>query len=292
MKNKIKTLIQDSISLVRMDNIPGALLLFFPCAFGTVLLCPDDYEAMHLIALFFIGSVLMRGAGCGINDIWDREIDAKVQRTQSRPLARRSISMSWAIVLVLLLCLTSCLILRALSVDAIFTSLAAVPLVVIYPMMKRVTYLPQLFLGLAFNYGILITSMHFQGQIMPSSAWLYVGCIFWTLGYDSIYGFMDYRDDLQVGVKSLSLLLLRSNPKVWLMLFYCMFAVLLIISATIENVTLLSLMLWVIMLNVLFWQVITLDIHNPQNCLVRFKSNIIVGLLATGVIFAARMYEN
>ena len=201
------------IELIRLKKPIGFMLLFWPCAWG--LTTAYDFSNninvyIFYLLLFFLGSVLMRSAGCIINDIVDRNFDQKVFRTKNRPIASGKISIKLALIYSLILCLFAFLILINFNFLTIVLAICSMPLAFSYPLMKRYTYWPQLFLGITFNYGLILgwTSVNENLNIIPVI--FYIGAIFWTLGYDTIYGYQDITDDEIIGVKSTSCLLYTS----------------------------------------------------------------------------------
>ena len=213
------------IDLTRLKKPIGYMLLFWPCAWGLTLIY--DFAGslniyFYYLLLFFLGSVLMRSAGCIVNDILDRKFDKKVTRTKNRPIASGKISVQTGILYAFILCLLAFLVLINFNYFTIIIAFASMPLAFTYPLMKRFTYWPQLFLGITFNYGLILgwTSISEQLDIVPII--FYIGAIFWTLGYDTIYGFQDIKDDEIIGVKSTSIKF-KSNPVIFLYLCYLIF---------------------------------------------------------------------
>lgn len=188
---------------MRLDKPIGFMLLFWPCAWGFAYV-----SAVHeinkqwfvYIALFFLGSILMRSAGCVYNDIIDKKIDQKVSRTKSRPLASETISIKSAWITIFMLCLLALLILAQFNFKAILFGLSSSILILLYPFMKRITFWPQLFLGIVFNWGVILSWLVFNDTINLSIILLYTSAILWTLGYDTIYGLQDSEDDIKIGV--------------------------------------------------------------------------------------------
>lgn len=202
--------------LARWDRPIGIWLLFWPCVWG-LFLAPSfklllPLEQMRMIALFFVGSVAMRGAGCTLNDMIDRRMDAAVTRTKLRPLPSGRVTMAGATVFLALQLLVGALVLFELSPFAILVGLCSLPLVAAYPWMKRITYWPQLFLGIVFNAGILVGTAAMENTIGVAPLLLYAAAILWTLAYDSVYAFLDSADDALIGVKS-TVLLWGGNSK-------------------------------------------------------------------------------
>ncbi len=198
------------IYLMRLDKPTGFLLLFWPCSWGMAYnlnYLQISYQWFYFLFLFFIGSILMRSAGCIYNDIVDKEIDKKVERTKNRPLASGKVSLRNAWILILTLCFLSLIILFQFNIKTIFFSLSIIFIVLLYPFAKRFTYWPQLILGVVFNFGILLSWLSLNESFITGIILLYLSGIFWTVGYDTIYALQDIVDDKKIGVKSLALLL-------------------------------------------------------------------------------------
>jgi len=265
------------IKLLRLDSPTGYLLSFFPAMFG-LLLTPRDSANLIYIPIFFLGSILARGAGCVINDILDQKFDKMVERTKNRPLASGALSNKEAFT-VLLLSLSACLwILLSLTVTAISLGISAFFMLMLYPLMKRFTYFPQAFLGLTFNLGSLIAYASVCDDISYEALVIYIACGFWTLGYDTIYAFMDIVDDKKIGVKSTAIFFEKKPYKLFIALSYIAFIALFIL-ANFENDNYFTCVIAISALGLLLWQVITLNIKERDNCLERFKGNNIVGFL-------------
>lgn len=272
--------------VLRLHQPTGFMLLFWPCAWGVVF-SPNAAE-IRLIALFFVGSVVMRAAGCIINDLFDRNIDIHVERTKNRPIASGKVSIVEALIILAILLIIGLNILLALNNLAIMLGIAAMVLAVIYPLTKRVTFFPQFFLGLAFNSGILIGYAAAEGTLSMYSIILYVAAIFWTLGYDTIYGFQDIEYDKQIGVKSTSIKF-EGKAKLFITSVYSVFVGLMLFATYLENeyFPFLSMLFLVILYGQLIWQSLTLKTKSPKSCLIRFKSNVIAG----GLVFLAIAYS-
>jgi 4-hydroxybenzoate polyprenyltransferase len=195
---------------MRLDKPTGFLLLFWPCSWGMAYnlnYLQISYQWFYFLFLFFVGSILMRSAGCIYNDIVDKEIDKKVERTKNRPLASGKVSLRNAWILILTLCFLSLIILFQFNIKTIFFSLSIIFIVLLYPFAKRFTYWPQLILGVVFNFGILLSWLSLNESFITGIILLYLSGIFWTVGYDTIYALQDIVDDKKIGVKSLALLL-------------------------------------------------------------------------------------
>lgn len=237
MKNKNKFF--DFLDLTRLNKPVGIWLLMLPCFMGiflaaknTVYFAPDFtwLDLLKMLLLFALGSVLMRSAGCIVNDIMDRKFDAQVARTKSRPLADARLSLKEALALLAIFLVFSLLILLQLNIYAQVAGLIAVVLVALYPLMKRLTFYPQIFLGLTFNYGILMADLAINQAITLSSLVLFAACIIWTLIYDTIYAFQDIEDDLKIGVKSSAIRFARAPKQIFLALTGVMFALIAVVG--------------------------------------------------------------
>lgn len=271
MQNKLLL----TLKLMRADKPVAYLLVFFPALFGLLLANPSRSELMHLIPLFILGSITTRSSGCIINDIFDRKFDKHVARTKNRPLASKALSVSYAIFILFILSAISLCILLLLNKTAIYIGFFALIMISIYPVMKRITYFPQVFLGFTFNLGTLVAYGAVQDKIDIAAIIMYLACCFWTVGYDTIYGFADINDDKKIGVKSLSIYLENKHYKFWLYICYVGF-ILLFVLAAYNNIDYLPIIAALILL---ILQVATLDIKNPANCMTGFRANNYVGVL-------------
>ena len=258
------------------------MLLFWPCLWGLTI--AHDFSENNLTFfkfsfLFFLGAILMRSAGCIVNDILDRKIDLMVERTKNRPIASGQVSVERALVLSAILCLLAFLILIQFNQTTIILGLASMPFAFSYPLMKRFTYWPQLFLGFTFNYGLIMAWVSLNDNLSLYPIIFYLGAIFWTLGYDTIYGFQDIKDDEIIGVKSTSIKF-KKNPKFFIFLCYFFFYLSLITIGFLMTFSkfyfVFSLILF---LQLFFFQVHLLDVDKPKDCIKRFKSNNILGFL-------------
>ena len=281
------------IELARLKKPIGFMLLFWPCAWGLTLAYDfsnnlNDY--FFYLILFFLGSILMRSAGCIVNDISDKEFDKKVERTKNRPIASNKISIKLAIFYTVILCSLAFLVLINFNNLTIILALGSMPLAFTYPLMKRFTYWPQLFLGITFNYGLVLGWTATQNEINVVPVIFYLGAIFWTLGYDTIYGFQDIKDDEIIGVKSTSIKF-KKNPKLFLLLCYLSFISSLIIVGFIMNFNyLFYIILLTSMIHLLFFQVYRLNFRNPKDCLRIFKSNNLLGFLILINLFIGKIF--
>ena len=270
------------IELTRLNKPIGFMLLFWPCAWGLTI--AYDFNSslntyFFYLTLFFLGSVLMRSAGCIVNDILDKEFDSKVFRTKNRPIASGNVTVKLAIIYSLVLCFLALLILLNFNFFTIILALGSMPLAFTYPLMKRFTYWPQLFLGITFNYGLILgwTSVHSEFNLVPII--FYLGAIFWTLGYDTIYGYQDIKDDEIIGLKSTSIKF-KNKPYTFLFICYFVYLVSLLISGYLLNFNKISLLIFIlILIHMLYFQLKKLKIDNSISCLKIFKSNNILGLI-------------
>jgi len=265
------------VELLRLDKPVGYLLVFFPALFGLFLAYEEPID-LYYIPVLFVGSVLARSSGCVINDFFDRDFDRQVLRTKNRPLANNTISTQLALIILGLLLLLTMWTLLYFTIIPIIIGIIAFCMIVIYPLMKRFTYVPQVFLGLTFNLGCLISYAEIKDDISVGAFLMYIACGFWTFGYDSIYAFMDIKDDKSIGVKSSAIFLKDKNYKLFILCAYIIFMVLYVVANLSTN-NYLGLIGGAIALFVLFWQVKSLDVTDPANCLIRFKSNVYVGFI-------------
>ena len=270
------------IQLIRLKKPIGFMLLFWPCAWGLTLAYNFSNSLNNYffyLALFFLGSILMRSAGCIMNDIFDREIDKKVLRTKNRPIASGRISIKLGLTYVVFLCSLALLVLLNFNTLTIVLALGSMPLAFTYPLMKRYTYWPQLFLGITFNYGLILGWVCIANQIVLVPIILYIGAIFWTLGFDTIYGYQDIKDDQIIGVKSTSIKF-KKNPKLFLIICYLMFAVSLItIGLLMKFNTIFYFFICIPILHLFFYQIYNFNSKDPKNSLKIFKSNNLLGLI-------------
>ena len=270
------------IELTRLKKPIGFMLLFWPCAWGLTLaydFSNDLKNYFFYLILFFLGAVLMRSAGCIVNDILDKEYDKKVERTQNRPIASNNISVKVGILYSATLCFLALLVLLNFNKITIILALGSMPLAFTYPLMKRFTYWPQLFLGITFNYGLILGWTAVTSQINLIPVLLYFGAIFWTLGYDTIYGYQDLKDDEIIGLKSTSIKF-KNNPIKFLSVCYLVFLIIILIIGLLMDLNKFFYVIFIIIfLQMFYFQIKKLDIENKFSCLKIFKSNNFLGLL-------------
>ena len=270
------------IDLTRLKKPIGYMLLFWPCAWGLTL-AYDFNKSLNnyffYLILFFLGSVLMRSAGCIVNDILDRKFDAKVFRTKNRPIASGKISVSLAIFYSLVLCFLALIVLLNFNFFTITLAFASMPLAFTYPLMKRYTYWPQLFLGITFNYGLILGWTAIKGEIDIIPIIFYFGAIFWTLGYDTIYGYQDIKDDEIIGLKSTSIKF-KNNPKKFLFISYSLLFILFLVGGIFMEFNYFYYLLLIFSLtHLFFFQMRIFNFKDPSSCLKAFKSNNVFGLI-------------
>ena len=270
------------IELTRLKKPIGYMLLFWPCLWGLTIAYDFTGELLNFykyLILFLAGAILMRSAGCIINDISDRNFDKEIERTKFRPIASGKISIKFALFYASTLCLLALLILINFNFFTIVLAICSMPLAFTYPLLKRFTYWPQLYLGITFNYGIILgwTSINPEIDIKPLV--FYFGAIFWTLGYDTIYGFQDIKDDEIIGVKSTSILF-KNNSKMFLNIVFFLFVVFYLTMGFLMKFNLAFFISSIIPISHLFlYQIKKFDPLNPDICLSTFKSNNLFGLI-------------
>ena len=270
------------IELTRLKKPIGYMLLFWPCSWGLTIIYDFSNDLriyFFYLTLFFFGSVLMRSAGCIVNDILDRKFDKRVSRTKNRPIASGKISVKLGLFYAGILWLIALLILINFNTFTIIIALASMPLAFSYPLMKRFTYWPQLFLGITFNYGLILGWTSIDTNIVLIPIIFYFGAIFWTLGYDTIYGYQDIKDDEIIGLKSTSIKF-KKNPYTFLYICYSFFISALILIGFLNNMNnFYFLFLIIIIFQMFYLQLKKLRIEDALSCLKTFKSNNSLGVL-------------
>lgn len=279
---------QNYALLARADRPIGIWLLFLPGLWAICLTATGFWRGLWLAFLFAIGSVVMRGAGCVVNDLWDRNLNSQVERTRSRPLASGAIKPWQAILYLAALCLIGLVVLLLLNRPAQILGLASLALVALYPLAKRVTWWPQLFLGCVFGWGAPMGYAAAAGHLAWPALPLYTGTILWILGYDTIYAHQDREDDALIGVKSTARLFGANTS--WL-LAACYAGLLLLLAVAMALSGLHAAGYWLLLAPAatLAWQIIRLDINDPARCLSLFKLNRETGLLIALAIVAGRL---
>ncbi len=270
------------VNLTRVKKPIGFMLLFWPCAWGLTLaydfsLNLDTY--IFYLILFFLGSILMRSAGCIVNDILDRKFDARVYRTKNRPIASGKISVKLAVIYSFVLCFLALLVLLNFNLFTIILALGSMPLAFTYPLMKRFTYWPQLFLGVTFNYGLILGWTAIYGQIDLAPILFYLGAIFWTLGYDTIYGYQDIKDDEIIGLKSTSIKF-KGTAKKFLFICYSFLIILFILGGYLMKFHYIYFILIIFpVIQLFFYQMKIFNPKSPSSCLKAFQSNNFFGVI-------------
>ena len=268
------------VELTRLNKPIGFMLLFWPCSWGLALAYSENQNLnlfLYYLILFFLGSVLMRSAGCIFNDIVDKDFDKKVKRTKNRPIASGQINVKQSFIYVLILCALAFLILIQFNYLTIVLGLSSMLLAFSYPFMKRITYWPQLFLGITFNWGIIMAWSSITNGISMEIVLLYLSAIFWTLGYDTIYGAQDMSEDEIIGLKSTSIKF-KNYIKLFVGISY--FITVILITYTFRDkigINFFSILLFLFIIT-LFYQIFKFNKKKPKTCLKMFKLNNISGL--------------
>jgi len=270
------------IELTRLNKPIGFMLLFWPCAWGLTIgydFSKSINTYIYYLFLFFLGSIFKRSAGCIINDIADKELDKKIERTKNRPIASNKISTKLGLIYSFFLCFLAFLVLINFNWFTIIMALGSMPLAFAYPLMKRYTYWPQLFLGITFNYGLILGWVSIKNSLDIAPIIFYTGAIFWTLGYDTIYGFQDIKDDEIIGIKSTSIKF-KKNPITFLTICYSIFIFFTLMVGILMKLNNLFFIISILpFLHLLAYQVKNIKINDTSNCLKLFKSNNFFGLL-------------
>jgi 4-hydroxybenzoate polyprenyltransferase len=268
--------------LMRLDRPIGTWLLLLPALWAIMMAAGGaaavNVHDMLLFVYFAIGAIVMRGAGCVVNDLWDRDLDRKVARTAARPLASGAVSVKQAFVFLFVLLFIGLLILLQLSFVAVLLGILSLPLIVLYPLMKRITWWPQLFLGLTFNFGALMGWAAVTNTVSLPALALYIGGIFWTLGYDTIYAHQDQDDDALVGIKSTALKF-GDKSRHWISGFYGLFFACVVMAFVSVGASWVALGALSLVAMHLIWQIKTLQPDQTDSALMIFRSNRVCGLL-------------
>ena len=270
------------IELTRLKKPIGYMLLFWPCAWGLTISYDFSNEINLYLFHFFLfltGAILMRSAGCIVNDIADRKFDKKVVRTKHRAIASGKVSIILGLFYSSVLCLLALIVLVNFNTLTIILAIMSMPLAFTYPLMKRFTYWPQLYLGITFNYGLILGWTSIINEISLVPIIFYVGAIFWTLGYDTIYGYQDIKDDEIIGLKSTSIKF-KKKPNIFLYTCYSIFLIsLFLVGYILKFNNFYYIFFLMAIIHLYYFQINQLDIKKPSNCLKIFKSNNILGLL-------------
>ena len=269
------------LRLARLDRPIGSWLLLIPCWWSAglaAIAARDPLPSPWHLLLFFVGAFAMRGAGCTWNDIVDRDLDGRVERTRSRPIPSGQVSTAQAAAFLVAQAVVGFIVLLQFNRFAIGVGIASLGIVVVYPFMKRITYWPQIVLGLAFSWGALMGWPATFARLDPPALLLYAGAISWVIGYDTIYAHQDREDDALIGIKSTALLF-RERTKPMLALFYALAVALIALAGWSAGAGLVFALGLLAFAAHLAWQIARLDVDDPVNCLVVFKSNRDAGLI-------------
>jgi len=266
------------LDLIRFNKPIGFALLVWPCWFALSILENSILELLNWYLIFLIGGFLMRSAGCIINDIIDMNIDKKIYRTKSRPLASGELTIMEAVFFLIILFFLSFLILLNFNFNTIILGILSIPLITLYPLMKRFTFWPQAFLGLIFSWGVLIVAIQFENTLSIYFLLLYIACFFWTLAYDTIYAYQDVKDDKKNNIRSTAVLF-KEFGKLWVIAFYSVFLIIIGSIGYIKSESIIS--LFVIFLFLVIWIYIInkWDVKSRKSSNFFFRINNLFGLL-------------
>ncbi len=276
--------------LARLDRPIGTWLLLLPC-WWSVALASEGWPSAVLLVLFAVGATTMRAAGCTVNDLWDRKYDSLVARTATRPLASGAIGTAQALLFLAFLSAIGLAVLLQFNAMTVWVGMGSLPLVAVYPLMKRVTHWPQAVLGLTFNWGALVGWTAVRGTLDAPAVVLYIAGLFWTLGYDTIYAHQDKEDDALIGLKSTALKF-GDRTRPWLYIFFGLASVLILAAAWL---TVLGWPFYVgmtVAIAHLAWQAATVNLDAPKDCLAKFKANRDFGLILFVSLVAGRVFAS
>ncbi|MBQ4875310.1 MAG: 4-hydroxybenzoate octaprenyltransferase [Rickettsiaceae bacterium H1] len=284
MLNKIDPYLR----LMRIHNLTGAWLLLWPCLWGLVISSDNIYQLLWA-PVFLFGAIVMRSAGCIINDVIDIKLDRQVERTKNRPLARKEITITQAMMLFSSLLLIGFVILLTMGNLSVLLGSIAIILIVIYPFAKYYLKYPQFILGLVFNFGILISSAAIQEKITLAAMLLYIGSFFWIVYYDTIYGHQDKKDDEKVGVNSTALT--KIGSKKWLGKFYQTAIILWAFAGVLSKVSILYYLVLSAIAYLLFKQLKNVNLDNKEQCMKAFQFNSNIGFILLVGTFFGKIHE-
>ena len=270
--------IHNYFELIRLNKPIGFMLLLWPCWFSLAYLEFSQQYLLSYYILFFIGSVIMRSAGCIINDLMDQNIDSKIERTATRPLASNKITNFNAIIFLFMLLIIGLLILLQFKTPSILVGLLCTPLIILYPLMKRITFWPQLFLGIIFNWGVIICSVEFFGTLTNEYLILYLACVLWTIGYDTIYAYQDLKDDKKNSIKSTAVLFEDKGKYLVLSSYTLMFIMIGYLSFN-QGIEMLKLLLYFSIFIYIVVNIIRWDHKSEQNSGKKFRQNNLFGAI-------------
>ena len=270
--------IHNYFELIRLNKPIGFMLLLWPCWFSLAYLEFSEQYLLSYYILFFIGSVIMRSAGCIINDLMDQDIDSKIERTATRPLASNKITNFNAVIFLFMLLIIGLLILLQFKTPSILVGLLCTPLIVLYPLMKRITFWPQLFLGIIFNWGVIICSVEFFGTVTNEYLILYLACVLWTIGYDTIYAYQDLKDDKKNNIKSTAVLFEDKGKHLVLTSYILMFIMIGYLSFN-QGIEMLKLVIYFSVFIYIFVNIIKWNHRSEQNSGKKFRQNNLFGAI-------------
>ena len=264
--------INNYLELIRLNKPIGFMLLLWPCWFSLAYINLPQHTLINYYLLFLFGAVIMRSAGCIINDLVDQNIDSKIERTALRPIAAKKISNLHAIIFLIILLTIGLLILLQFKFETILAGLVCTPLIVMYPFMKRITFWPQLFLGIVFNWGIIICSVEFFGTITKEFFIFYLACVFWTIGYDTIYAFQDLKDDIKNKIKSTAVLF-RDKGKYLVLTSYTLMFLLIGYLSFLKSNKFITMFFLIIIIIFIFFNLLRWDHKSESNSGKIFRQN-------------------
>ena len=270
--------INNYFELIRLNKPIGFMLLLWPCWFS---LAYSEFPQEYLLSyyfLFLIGSVVMRSAGCIINDLVDQDIDSKIERTATRPLASKKITNFNAIIFLVVLLAIGLLILLQFKTETVLVGLLCSPLIILYPLMKRITFWPQLFLGIIFNWGVIICSVEFFGAITKEYLILYLACVLWTIGYDTIYAYQDLKDDKKNKIKSTAVLF-EDKGKYLVLTSYALMLIMIGFLTLNQTFEILKLMVFLSIIIYIIANIVMWDHKSEQNSGKKFRQNNLFGAI-------------
>ncbi|MDC1184958.1 4-hydroxybenzoate octaprenyltransferase [Alphaproteobacteria bacterium] len=270
--------IHNYFELIRLNKPIGFMLLLWPCWFSLANLEFSQQSLIIYYILFFIGSVIMRSAGCIINDLIDQDIDSKIERTASRPLASKKITNFNAIIFLSILLIIGLFILLQFKPQSILVGLLCTPLIILYPLMKRITFWPQLFLGIIFNWGVIICSVEFFGTVTKEYLILYLACVFWTVGYDTIYAYQDLKDDKKNSIKSTAVLF-EDKGKYLVVTSYTLMLIVIGYLSLNQTIEMLKLLVYFCIFIYIIVNIIRWDHKSEQNSGKKFRQNNFFGAM-------------
>ena len=270
--------IHNYFELIRLNKPIGFMLLLWPCWFSLAYLEFSQQYLLSYYILFFIGSVIMRSAGCIINDLMDQDIDSKIERTATRPLASKKITNFNAIIFLFVLLVIGLLILLQFKTETVLVGSLCTPFILLYPLMKRITFWPQLFLGIIFNWGVIICSVEFYGTITKEYLILYLACVLWTIGYDTIYAYQDLTDDKKNSIKSTAVLF-EDKGKYLVITSYALMLIMIGYLTLNQTFEILKLLVYLCIFIYIIANILKWDHKSEQNSGKKFRQNNVFGAI-------------